>query len=61
MYEDADLQARLATAYRRAEELVPGDQVIHLDGDQDPDAVAAALVDALEPFVPVRASRPDPR
>jgi dTMP kinase len=61
MYEDADLQARLAAAYRRAEELVPGDQVIHIDGDRDPDTVAAALIDALEPFVPVRPSRPDPR
>lgn len=56
IYEDADLQARLAAAYRRAEELVPGDRVIHIDGDRDPDTVAAALIEALEPFVSSRAA-----
>jgi dTMP kinase len=54
IYEDEGLQARLAGAYRRAEELVPGDRVIHLDGDGDPDAITAALIEALAPFVSPR-------
>lgn len=54
MYEDADLQARLADAYRRAEELVPQDRIIHIDGDQDRDAVAAAIAAALDAFVSSR-------
>jgi dTMP kinase len=51
IFDDAELQARLAVAYRRAEELVPGDRVIHVDGDGSPDAVAKALEEALAPFV----------
>ncbi len=51
LFEDEDLQARLAATYRRAEELVPGDRVVHIDGDADQDAVAAAMIEALSPFV----------
>jgi dTMP kinase len=51
LFDDADLQARLAAAYCRAEDLVPGDRLIHVDGDGDADAVAKALEDALAPFV----------
>ena len=51
MFDDLDLQARLAAAYHRAEDLVPGDRVIHVDGDRDPDTVAKAVADALDPFV----------
>jgi dTMP kinase len=54
IYDDADLQARLADAYRRAEDLVPGDRLIHIDGDGDIDAVAAKIAEALEPFVSSR-------
>jgi dTMP kinase len=54
LYDEADLQARLADAYRHGEDLVPGDRVVHLDGDRDVDAVSAALVAALEPFVSSR-------
>jgi dTMP kinase len=50
IFDDPDLQARLAEAYRRAHDLVPGDKVIHVDGDRDADAVAAALAAALEPY-----------
>lgn len=56
MYDDGELQARLGAAYRRAEELVPGDRIIHIDGDQDPDAVSAALIEALQPFVSPRSA-----
>ena len=51
LFDDADLQARLALAYGGAEHLVPGDRVLHIDGDRAPDAVAAAIVAVLEPFV----------
>jgi dTMP kinase len=56
LFDDADLQARLAAAYLRAEALVPGDRVIHVDGDRDADAVARSVIDALEPFVSSRAA-----
>ncbi len=51
LYEVAELQAKLAAAYLRAEDLVPGDRVVHLDGDADADAVTRALHAALAPFV----------
>jgi dTMP kinase len=51
LYEQAELQARLADRYLRAEELVPGDRVLHVNGDPDPDAVAASIAAALEPFI----------
>jgi dTMP kinase len=51
LFEDPDLQARLAGAYRDAGRLVPGDPVIHVDGDGDADAVAAAVAKALDPLV----------
>jgi dTMP kinase len=54
LFDDAELQARLANAYRNAEQLVPGDRVIHVDGDGDADAVAHALQVALAPFVDPR-------
>lgn len=56
IYEDPDLQIRLGAAYGRAEDLVPGDRVIHIDGDRDQDEVGAALVEALDPFVSSRAA-----
>jgi dTMP kinase len=51
LFDDADLQARLARAYREAESLVVGDRVVHVDGDGDADAVAKAVIQALAPFV----------
>ncbi|HEY3594178.1 MAG TPA: dTMP kinase, partial [Polyangiaceae bacterium] len=48
LYEQTELQSRLARAYAKAEELVPGDRVAHVDADQTPDAVAAALMSAIE-------------
>lgn len=56
IYEEPELQARLADAYRRAEDLVPGDRVIHIDGDGDVDTIAAAIAAALDPFVSPRAA-----
>jgi dTMP kinase len=50
LYEQPELQARLAELYRDAEKLVPGDNVIHLDGDQGVDEVEAAVIEALAPY-----------
>jgi dTMP kinase len=60
LFDDADLQARLAQAYRGAEALVPGDRVVHVDGDGTPDEVAGAVAAALAPFVETRSGRPEP-
>jgi dTMP kinase len=51
LFDDAELQARLAAAYLRAEDLVPGDRLVHVDGDGDADSVAKALEEVLAPFV----------
>lgn len=54
LFEDAELQARLSACYRHCDDLVPGDRVIHVNGDRDPDAVAADIAEALEPLVSAR-------
>jgi dTMP kinase len=51
LFEEADLQARLARAYFRAEDVLPGDRVIHVDGAASVDAVHHAIVVALAPIV----------
>jgi dTMP kinase len=51
LFEEAELQRRLAEAYRGAEAFVPGDRVIHVNGDAEEDAVAAAVATALAPIV----------
>ncbi|MEZ4298744.1 MAG: dTMP kinase [Polyangiaceae bacterium] len=51
IFEEADLQARLSRAYLRAEEVVPGDRVIHIDGTLPIDDVQKAIAEALAPFV----------
>lgn len=51
LYEVAALQARLAAAYARAEELVPGDRVVHVDGSGSLDEVELLVRGALDPFV----------
>lgn len=51
LFDDAELQRRLAAAYLRAEELVPGDRVIHVDGDRDAASVTEAIYAAITPLV----------
>ncbi|MDC0682294.1 dTMP kinase [Sorangium atrum] len=51
LFEKTELQARLAEAYRRAEELVPGDRIIHIDGDGPVDEVSRAITAALAAVV----------
>lgn len=53
LFDAASLQARLAAVYLRAEDLVPGDRVVHIDGDRDVESVTRAVKEALEPFVEV--------
>jgi dTMP kinase len=46
---DADaLQRRLAAAYSRAEQFVPGDRLIHVSGVGEPDAVTERLLAVVE-------------
>lgn len=47
LYEDNSLQQTLAELYRRAEALVPGDNIVHIPGNQSADAVHAAVVRAV--------------
>jgi dTMP kinase len=51
LYEAAELQARLADTYLRAETLVPGDRLVHVDGVGDVDEVGARIDDALRPII----------
>lgn len=47
LFEQRELQARLAAIYARAEELLPGDSLTHLDANGTIDAVAANVMAAL--------------
>lgn len=47
LFEETDLQARLARAYLRAEEVVPGDRVVHVDGTATVEGVHEAIVAVL--------------
>ena len=48
IYEVSEVQRRLAVAYLRAEELIPGDGVVHV-ADGTPDDVAARILKAVLP------------
>lgn len=39
LYEDMEVQSRLAEAYARAEHLVPGDELVHIDASREADEV----------------------
>lgn len=47
LFEDDPLQQKLARLYAKAEALVPGDVIHHVDGDQPLDAVQQAVRAAL--------------
>ncbi|HET7539684.1 MAG TPA: dTMP kinase [Polyangiaceae bacterium] len=47
MFEKRELQARLATVYARAEQLVPEDRVLHVSGAGELKEVAERLLDAV--------------
>ena len=48
LYEDGELQARLAEAYTRAEQLAPGDRIVHVDANRAVDEVVAACVASVD-------------
>jgi dTMP kinase len=47
LYETSEVQRRLCTAYRDAESFVPGDVVVHFDGEQPAEAITEALAKAV--------------
>ncbi|MBK9259244.1 MAG: dTMP kinase [Polyangiaceae bacterium] len=51
LYEEPELQARLARAYLKAEDLIGKDRLIHVDGNGDVDSVTAAVAKALAEYV----------
>jgi len=51
LYETGELQQRLAEWYRKAEQLVPGDRLVHLDGEASVEEVAAAVRAAVQPLL----------
>ncbi len=51
LFDAAEVQARLASAYAGADALVPGDRVVHIDGDAAPDVVEATIAAVLDPLV----------
>lgn len=51
---DADgLQRRLIDAYGRAEQLVPGDRLVHIDGTGEPERVTSRILEAVRAVLPV--------
>jgi dTMP kinase len=48
LYEDLDLQERLAEAYARAEELLPDDRIAHIDANQSVDGVLKAALTIID-------------
>lgn len=48
LFEEEDLQRRLATFYATIERYLPGDRLVHLDGNADADAVHAGVLAAVE-------------
>jgi len=51
LYEEPELQARLARAYLAAEEIIGNERLIHVDGNGDVDDVTKAVTKALSEYV----------
>lgn len=51
LFDDSALQAELASAYMRAELLVPGDRLVHLNGEASPSSVMQAIADVVDPLL----------
>jgi dTMP kinase len=47
LYDDRDVQERLVAAYRRAEDLVAGDRIVHLDATRSPEQVLGEALDTI--------------
>jgi dTMP kinase len=48
LFEEEELQRRLARFYDTIETLLPGDRVLHIDGNADADTVHASVLAAVE-------------
>jgi len=44
LYEEDELQRHLATAYRDAERFVPGDKLVHIDGNRGIAAIESEII-----------------
>jgi dTMP kinase len=51
LFDDSRLQRELADAYRRCDDLVPGDRVVHVNGDAQLSEVHAEIVRAIDPLL----------
>ena len=51
LFERRELQQRLAELYVRAEQLVPGDRLVHVDGTRSPDEVLDQILASVLPLV----------
>jgi dTMP kinase len=47
LYEETDLQKALARAYMQVEKFIPGDTVVHVDGNGPVDRIHTAIVEAV--------------
>lgn len=47
IFEAKELQARLASVYKRAEELVPGDRLTHVSGEGSVEEVGSRILEAV--------------
>lgn len=50
LFEVPEIQERLAAVYKNADLLVPGDLVVHVDGEQDIASVAAEIWSRIKPL-----------
>ncbi len=60
LFDASEFQARLAALYARAAELLPGDHVVTLDATGDADAVAFAVLAAVDSAPPISCPEPAP-
>jgi len=51
LFEKRELQTRLAELYATAEQLVPGDRLIHVDGTLPPDQVLERILESVQPLM----------
>ena len=51
LFEEVELQRKLAAIYREPERLAPGERILRIDGNADVEAVASSVRDALAPFL----------
>lgn len=63
LFEKSELQRRLAWLYAQAERLLPGDRIVHVDGNRSPEKVAATVLEVtlahLDAPGPLRSPRPN--